>query len=259
MRCAIVGFVAGAMALQTCASLPPGELLCGLALGAVGLLLLLRGALRAAIAGAMLGLCWAALLASASLAPQLAEADEGRNLTVVGTIASLPYRFEQGVRFQFTVEQVVGGASAAPLPPRLALSWYAGVGGRQGPQTPVPAVLPGERWQLAVRLQRPHGSANPDGFDYEMVLLEQGVRATGYVRTEAGSNQRLAPFVFNFGNLVERSRAVLRARILRALPAKPYAGVIVALVVGDQRAIEQDDWQLFARSGISHLISVSGL
>lgn len=256
MRCAMIGFVAGAAALQTCASLPRSELLCSLALGAIALLLLLRGALRAAIAGAMLGLCWAALLAQASLAPQLAEGDEGRELTVVGTIASLPFQFEQGVRFQFRVEQVVGGASAAPLPPRLALSWYASFGGRQVAQAPVPALLPGERWQLAVRLQRPHGSANPDGFDYEMWLLEQGVRATGYVRTEAGSNRRLTPFVVSAANLVGRCRAVLRARILRALPNKPYAGVINALVVGDQRAIEQDDWQLFARSGVSHLISI---
>jgi competence protein ComEC len=33
-----------------------------------------------------------------------------------------------------------------------------------------------------VRLQRPHGNADPQGFDYEAWLLGQGVRATGYVR-----------------------------------------------------------------------------
>jgi competence protein ComEC len=35
--------------------------------------------------------------------------------------------------------------------------------------------------------------------------------------------------------------------------------VIVALVVGDQRGIEQSDWQVFNRTGIGHLISISGL
>jgi competence protein ComEC len=35
--------------------------------------------------------------------------------------------------------------------------------------------------------------------------------------------------------------------------------VIVALVVGDQRGIDQADWQVFNRTGIGHLISISGL
>ena len=62
-----------------------------------------------------------------------------------------------------------------------------------------------------------------------------------------------------FSDLVERSRATLRARIRAALPGKEYAGVIVALVVGDQRAIGQSDWKVFNRTGISHLVSISGL
>jgi competence protein ComEC len=109
-----------------------------------------------------------------------------------------------------------------------------------------------------VRLQRPHGNANPGGFDYEAWLLEQGVRATGYVRA-GDANARLDAFVPRFGTLVERSRAVLRDRILHALDGRRYAGVIVALVIGDQRGIDQSDWQVFNRTGIGHLISISGL
>lgn len=94
------------------------------------------------------------------------------------------------------------------------------------------------------------------GFDYEGWLLQQGVRATGYVRTPG---VRLDPFVFSVGAVIESSRVVLRDRIVRALPHQQYAGVIVALVVGDQRAIEQSDWAVFNRTGIGHLISISGL
>ena len=257
MRCAILGFVAGAAWIQTCAILPQGWLLVDLALAALFALLVLRGPCRAAFAGAILGLCWAALLAHAALAPQLAREDEGRDFTIVGTVDSLPYTFDQGVRFNFKVERSVDGAPVLPLPPRLALSWYAGFRGKPG--APVGEVQPGERWRLTVRLQRPHGSANPDGFDYEVWLLEQGVRATGYVRADAAGNRRLDEFVWGAASLVQRCRALLRARILAALPQQPYAGVIVALVVGDQRAIEQDDWQVFSRTGVSHLISISGL
>ncbi|MDB5934812.1 MAG: internalization-related competence protein ComEC/Rec2 [Massilia sp.] len=222
---------------------------------ALALLLLFgwRGPLRAAAAGALLGFCWGALLAHVALAPQLAREDEGRDVTLAGTIDSLPYRFEQGVRFNFAVERVVG--TSMTVPPRVSLAWYAGF---RDAARQVGAVQPGERWQLTVRLQRPHGNANPYGFDYEVWQLEQGVRATGYVRLDAG-NQRLASFVFSIGNLVELCRARLRDRILRALPDKQYAGVIVALVVGDQRAIDQSEWAVFSRTGISHLISISGL
>jgi competence protein ComEC len=84
------------------------------------------------------------------------------------------------------------------------------------------------------------------------------VRATGYVRADDG-NRLLDAFVTSPGAVVERVRAALRARIQAALAGRPYAGVIVALVIGDQRGIDQADWQVFNRTGIGHLISISGL
>jgi len=254
MRCAILAFVAGAGLLQTQASLPSAEVVAALAAAAVLLLAWRRFLAVQALSGAVLGFCWAALLAGLAMAPALDSADEGRDLTLVGTVDSLPYTFAQGVRFNFAVDEVVGEAvnQRVQVPPRIALAWYASAADTPG------AVRPGERWRLTVRLQRPHGSANPGGFDYEAWLLEQGVRATGYVRPAAG-DRRLAAFVPGFKAIVERARALLRERILHALSGKPYAGVIVALVIGDQRGIAQSDWEVFNRTGIGHLISISGL
>jgi competence protein ComEC len=250
MRCAILAFVAGAGLLQTQACLPAGDVLLALASSAILLLAWRRYLAVHIISGAVLGFCWAGLLASLVLAPQLPKTDEGRDLTLVGTVASLPYTFAQGMRFNFAVEQVIG--DAAPVPPLIALAWYASTADKPG------NVRPGERWRLSVRLQRPHGSANPGGFDYEAWLMEQGVRATGYVRPAAG-DRRIDAFVPGFKALIERSRALLRERILAALDGRPYAGVIVALVIGDQRGIAQADWEIFNRTGIGHLISISGL
>lgn len=255
MRIVILGFVAGAALLQCQPALPgwpawaPGLAL--LAAGGAVRYRAWRGLFQGA-GGVLLGFAWAAWLAAGALADGLAPADEGRDIALVGTVDNLPVRFDGGVRFNLAVERVVGGAPA--VPPRIALSWYAGRDGAAAGD-----VQPGERWQLTVRLQRPHGNANPGGFDYEAWLLEQGVRATGYVRQSPGANRRLDRFVPGFGNLVERSRAGLRARIVGALDGKPYAGVIVALVIGDQRGIDGADWQVFNRTGIGHLISISGL
>jgi competence protein ComEC len=263
MRAGLIGFAAGAVCLQQQASLPSPTLM----LAALGILLAAGIAWRriarrvspvlrvtgTLLLGCLAGFLWGAWLAQRALAPQLAIADEGRDFTIIGTVDNLPYRFAQGVRFNFAVERAIGAQGG--VPPKIAVSWYAGY---RDQVTEVGDVQPGERWQLTVRLQRPHGNANPYGFDYEAWLLEQGVRATGYVRAARG-NQRLDGFVFSVGGVIEHSRAVLRARILAALPDKPYAGVIVALVVGDQRGIDQADWQVFNRTGIGHLVSISGL
>lgn len=263
MRMALIGFAVGAACLQTQADLPslsePGLAVAALAVLLLSLLLCVRPAqhvpasvrvLTGWLAGVAAGFLWAAWLAHLALAPQLAHGHEGRDITLVGTIDNLPYPFAQGMRFNFTVE-----SAEVAVPPRIALSWYAGY--REQVQE-VPQLRPGERWRLTVRLQRPHGNANPFCFDYEAWLLEQGLRATGYVRVAEG-NRRLDSFVPGVDNVVQRARAALRERILAALPGKPYAGVIVALVVGDQRGIDQADWQVFNRTGIGHLISISGL
>lgn len=261
MRCTIIGFVGGSALLQVQPALPGVTTLACLVLLAclLGCLLALRqrwmrGHWRALMhtgVGALAGFCWAAIVAARTLAPGLAVADEGRDVTVIGTIDSLPATGPDSTRFHFAVERVLAPAGMA-VPPRVALSWYG------SDASPAGQVSPGERWQLKVRLQRPHGNANPGGFDYELWLLEQGVRATGYVRNE-GPNRRVAAFVPTAHNLVERARDRLRARILATLAERPYAGVIVALVVGDQRGIGQADWQVFTRTGIGHLISISGL
>jgi len=249
MRSTILGVAAGAAFLQTRATLPEAWQIAACLAASVACLIALRGIVRAAIAGALAGFAWAAFLAHLALAPQLEKSDEGRDIEIVGTVAKLPHDFGQGTRFQFEVEQVL--TPQTEIPPMLALSWYRAEDERL-------QLRPGERWRLTVRLQRPHGNANPHGFDYEAWLLGQGIRATGYVRAEPG-NARLDAFVATPGHVVERCRDLLRARILAALDGKPYAGVIVALVVGDQRGIEQPDWDVFNRTGVSHLVAISGL
>ncbi len=277
MRNVILGFVLGIACLQNQAILldSGGLWLLFFAVLLVGSILRLRKwrqpfrAIWLVVFGTLAGFLWASLFAHYYLREELPKALEGQDVTVIGTIDSLPNRFEQGVRFDFLVERVLGSVekiegdkkeNSFPIPHKLALSWYSVFHAKE--LQAVGDVKPGERWQLTVRLQRPHGNANPNGFDYEVWLLEQDLRATGYVRSDTTSslkNQCLDSFVWRFGNGVERGRSWLRDRILTALPDRQYAGVIVALVVGDQRAVEQSDWKVFNRTGIGHLISISGL
>lgn len=257
MRFHIVLFACGTWLLQNQAELPDMRLAFALALCApawwlaqarcralawAGIAVLMGGALAG-------GFFWAAGMAHLRLADALPHDWEGRDIEVIGVVAGLPQTFERSVRFEFRVEQVL--TPGARVPGLIVLAWW----GRGGA---LPEVHAGERWRHTVRLKRPHGYANPHGYDYEAWLLERGVRATGYVRPGTAA-QRLAPLVHRPAYWVEALRERLRVRILEALAGRSHAGVIVALVVGDQRAIPPAQWQTFTRTGVNHLMSISGL
>lgn len=257
MRLHVLCFTVGVWLLQRQAELPPMRGAWVLVLG-IPLLMVARARLRplrlvaraaVAILACAAGFFWAAGLAHLRMADALPHEWEGRDIHIVGVIASLPQVYEQSVRFEVDVEEVA--TPGARVPSRIVLSWW-------GRTTALPQVRAGERWRLWVRLKRPHGTANPHGFDYEAWLLERGVRATGYVRPRPAA-ERLAPMVHRPQYWVERVRERLRARILDALVNKPYAGIIAALAVGDQRAIPAHQWQTFTRTGVNHLMSISGL
>ncbi|HWA38433.1 MAG TPA: ComEC/Rec2 family competence protein, partial [Burkholderiales bacterium] len=239
-----VAFAAGAGLLQLQPALPgPWWALLILPL------LLVRVLPLAALA---VGFFWAALLAHERMAGWLAPGLEGRDVQVVGVVSGLPAAGERGVRFELEVE------SAEPaLPRRLLLSWYRTALAEEGAAPLAPAVRPGERWLLTVRLRRPHGSVNPHGFDYEAWLLERGIGATGYV-TQKGARKLLGTRN-SLLDRVGRARASVRERFEQHLGATPAAGILTALAVGDQRAIAAQEWRLFGRTGVTHLMSISGL
>ncbi len=208
------------------------------------------------------GFGWASFRGEFALADALAPQWEGRDVRVTGVVASLPQAFERGVRFEFDVESVQ--PADAMVPSHVALAWYTGTNPEELADDDIDTqpVRAGERWRFTVRLRLPHGSANPHGFDYEAWLLERGIRATGYVRPSGrgrAAAERVDSLVPRFGYLLERLREQLRARFHKALPDGDYAGMLIALAIGDQRAIAPEEWQVFARTGVSHLMSISGL
>ncbi len=209
----------------------------------------------------------------------IAPALEGKDILVVGQVAAMPQFGEDGLRFRFDVESARLGGQIVSLPPQIYLGWYSGFGGR--PAKVVPPLMQdndsteppefsaelqrqpqtlraGERWQMTVKLKAPHGNSNPHGFDYELWLWEQGIQATGYVRTGAkdAPPKRLSS---SWSHPVERARQSVREAIFARVDNRQLAGVLAALVAGDQNAIERADWDVFRSTGVAHLMSISGL
>lgn len=259
MRSNILAFAVGVGLLQLREALPFWPPLVTLLLAALPVLWpacrrSCWGRVLVLLASALFGFSWAALLAGQRLLDQLPVDWEGRDVQVVGVVAALPHGFERGERFAFAVEAVE--TPAAVVPQRIMLSWYHGWledEWREGLK-----IRPGERWRFTVRLKRPHGNANPLAFDYEAWLFERGLRATGYVRPHAAA-QRLEAFVLQPAYVIERLRDHLRQSFSHVLGDAAYAGVLIALAVGDQQAIPGEQWRLFRQTGVTHLMSIKYL
>ena len=121
------------------------------------------------LAGLTLGAGYAQHRAEERLAEQLPHQWEGRDIELIGAVTTLPTLTERGTRFQIDVEEIL--TPQAVVPRNISLTWYVEQGRKGVDPKPPPLIAPGERWQLTVRLRRPHGSANPHGFDFEAWAL----------------------------------------------------------------------------------------
>jgi competence protein ComEC len=198
------------------------------------------------VAWAAVGFLYAQLWACDLLCRPFPEEATGRDLTVTGTIVSLPADTGFAQRFELRVAGAQADGEPLALTGRVRLSWYR--------EPPVLHV--GERWRLRVRLKPPHGFANPGGFDYERWLFERGIKATGYVREDA-ENRRLAASGAGFA--LARARERLRDHLAARL-SDPVAGALIqALVLGERDGLEPPQWEVLTRTGTNHLVAISGL
>jgi competence protein ComEC len=159
-------------------------------------------------------------------------------------------------RFVFDVERVM--TRDMTVPGTISLSWHGERMRGSEDLVPPPRLAAGDRWRITVRLKRPRGLANPHGFEFEPWALERGVRATGYVRAHPPP-QRLEPRAEGWPYTLHRWRGEIREAMTARLGDERFRGVLVALAIGDQDSISQDDWEIFWRTGVGHLMSISGL
>jgi competence protein ComEC len=190
---------------------------------------------------------------------------EGKELMLSGIIASLPQQSASGVRFRFQVQSAleVSASRNVVVPEWIDLAWYDResvdwMAGRHWA-----GLNAGDTWQFNVRLKAPHGTLNPGGFDEALWRWEQGVMATGSVLTgkRAEAPQKIkTSWLFPVAQARQYVRSEIEKKLLSGdAQSRSMAGVIAALVMGDQAAIQTSDWDLFRATGVAHLMSISGL
>ena len=231
-------------------------------------------ALLLAICAFFLGFGVTGWRASAYQSQAIATELEGQDIRITGVLSHMPQRDESGLRFRVEVEsaQMIqdGKGTAVDFPARIQLSWYRSLPRLSEDTAAVPFAeltaqghpRAGERWQFIVRLKAPHGNLNPHGFDYELWLWEQGIGATGYVRAsprEAARGDAPRKIADTWRHPIEAARQSARDAIFERVSNPQLAGVLAALVVGDQAAIDRVDWDIYRATGVAHLMSISGL
>ncbi|MGL4301242.1 MAG: ComEC/Rec2 family competence protein [Sphingomonas sp.] len=153
---------------------------------------------------------------------------------------------------------------------RLAPIRVVAVPERRGPPQPLPTLpahlrvnlteadvpvglVPGATLLLSARLMPPPEPAVPGAYDYARTAWFDGIGATGRgfapIRMVAGGGTAAA--------------AGLRVRLSQHIQAQAggggAGGIAAALATGDQGSIPMADNEAMRRSGLAHLLSVSGL
>ncbi len=188
----------------------------------------------------MVGVLWAIAFATIRLDDRLPEQLAGQDIEIQGYVADLPEPEENRVRFNFKVVK-----SRKTVPDRLRLTWYY----------PNQAIKAGQEWLFTVRLKPPHGTFNPGGFDYERWLFVEGIGATGYVRSTPVPKLILT-HPPNTSLLVWRQH--IAEQLDDILAHSKSLPMIKALTIGDGNSLSPYQWEIFRKTGTTHLMVISG-
>ncbi|WP_027856991.1 DNA internalization-related competence protein ComEC/Rec2 [Marinobacterium jannaschii] len=190
------------------------------------------------------GACWALVWAHWQLDHRLPI--PGRSDWVIsGVVTAIADRSDGRVRFDLVPEKSAALSDAAvemasPQLRKIRVSWYS----------PTQALSVGDFLQAEIRLKPPHGLSNPEAFDYELWLLQQGIDATGYIRRL----DQYSPGAHEGAFVRERLERWQLERY-----GSDASGLVQALTLGLRNAIDDQQWLMLRASGTVHLAVISGL
>lgn len=172
-------------------------------------------------------------------APPAVAAFTGQEATVTGTVVSEPDPGAVSTSYELRIDEIAvdGTVVRDAGVVRVTLHQYA-------------SFLPGDRLRLTGELDVPPVF---DGFDYRSYLRQRGIWATMlFPRFElVGAADR------NFVREIVRARLALDRSLQRSLP-EPEASLAAGIAFGRDGNLSQESKEAFNRSGLRHLVAVSG-
>ena len=193
-------------------------------------------------------------VASSPLA-KVANDTADRPLSVAGRVADAPERADSTLRFTLAVDSVWRGTVDFALQGRIRVTL------RPSPweeTTPFPPVYQGDRLQFRGAVRPAPPQRNPGGFDYAAYLARRGICCVTYVGD--GRDVTIRSRDRGVGReIVVAARQHVRRQIARYVPTTEGRAVLRALLLGDRSGIRDDQRERFEKTGLMHLLAVSGL
>jgi competence protein ComEC len=122
---------------------------------------------------------------------------------------------------------------------------------------PLDGLHVGDEVEVTGWLARPLGPMNPGEWDYASRLQDDRVRAEVRVRHSADGVVRLNPGPWGAGRALAAVHGWGRRGLAETLP--PSEGpTATALLLGDQNAMTADEWDRYLRTGVIHVLAISG-
>ena len=179
-----------------------------------------------------------------------------RPLTVLGTVTDAPERSKLSTRFTLVVDEIAWADSLIKIDGKVRVTLRPSPW-EKSPES-FPRVYEGDRLRLTGVIRPAPGQRNPGGFDYGAYLARRGVCCTAYVERPSRI-RRLDRSSALLTSVVVRVRQHIRRQIRRYVPSADGRAVLQALLLGDRSRVTDEQRQQFAKTGLMHLLAVSGL
>jgi competence protein ComEC len=173
-------------------------------------------------------------------------ADAG-TLNISGEVAETPEVINNRLSFILLSESVERDGEVIPVTGKINVKVLNGI----------PEVSTGDRLYFKSRVRSVRNFKNPGGFDFKRHMAFNGIMGTAYVswdeiRIERNESHK------GFKRYIETARKAFAEFIDNSVPSNE-AGVLKALVIGDQNFITAEIRENFNRTGTTHILSISGL
>jgi len=160
---------------------------------------------------------------------------QGASRNVTATLQTINLGNASELSQYFKIEKFEGQRIFPPLMVRT--KW------REGGES----LQAGQRWQLKVSLRPVHSLLNEGGFDAQRWALSQHAPMTATIRSA----------VLLDNNSTFRQQFI--KRVQQGMPQLENTPVLVALAFGEKGLIQGPEKLLLQRTGIAHLVAISGL
>lgn len=256
MRLAIIAFLLGILRCQQLAILPTSQwiwLLFAIVVG-LGIISIYAKTMRylsRLFIFFILGFVWMYWNAHSILAQQLPKEIEGQRVMIQGYVTNIPTQSKFNIQFDLQAIHLIHQQQHYPFQGKVRLKWFF------HSDDEIPIVEPGQLWQFTVKLKPPHSTINFATFDYSKYLFLHRINATGNISKAANSTTKLLALSNPFN--LQFIRYQLVKNLQNNISELDYAGVILAIGIGDRSLISSKQWTLFRQTGTSHLVAISGL